>query len=256
MEESISVAGIDCYYVPRKIDSRDEVLNEIYNAKYENAYKIEVLREELGGFYPNDFLVSKFGLEFSGANTIFAVSKAHFTKVTGMIYPEQGGLLAFSDMRQIYEIKDVDTRDPWISNGKMFYWKLSCLPFDRDSEHTLSDSILEHIDGSTSEFIEDLLESNDIYDPIFFTADNDCVFVSSTHHFVDEDMRDDFFMPITADREDIDASDDTVYASSDAKINNGMGSMQIMNQTFTDNKNVHFVRDSAQYNVRDNFGFN
>lgn len=257
--ESIEFAGVECYYLPRVIDSMDKILNEVFLAKFKEAFKISVLREVTGGFFPNDFIIQKFGAEFSGANTVFAVSKTKFKTITGQDYPTQGGLLVFPDVKQIYEIRDIDTRDPWISNGKIYYWKMSCLPFDLTKNHDISDDILDFLDSDAETIINDLEGNTKVWDFNFFTADSTCITVDTTEHLASEDMRDDYFLPVTADRTDVWASDDDWKVDIDWKeINSSRGYMDLLEFKETPGKNSNFRDEASKYlkpNESNSYGF-
>ena len=254
--ESIQVGGYDCYYLPREVDSKDKLLNEVFLANFKEAYKITVFREELGGFFPNDFLIQKFGPEFSGSNTVFAVSKRDFQNITGESYPLEGGLLIFTAEKQIYEIKTIDTRDPWISGGKIYYWKMSCLPFSRGKNHQFSDDIFDYIDIDTEEVVDNFLESTDLYSTNYFTADSTCITVDTIDHLASEDLREGYFLPVTADRTDILASDEDWTIDIDWKgqpqSNIDQSKIPMLYPEFA---NGAFDDEAANYNVTSPYGF-
>ena len=257
VDESIQVGGYDCYYLPREIDSKDKLLNEIFLANFKEAYKITVFREELGGFFPNDFLIQKFGPEFSGSNTVFAVSKRDFTNITGEAYPIEGALLIFTDEKQIYEVKNIDTRDPWISGGRMYYWKMSCLPFSRGKNHRFLDEVNDYIDTDSEELLGEFLDRTDLYSTEYFTADSICITADTTHHLASEDLREGYFLPVTADRTDINASDADWTIDIDWKgqpqSNVDEAKIPIIYPEFG---NGAFGDEAKNYSVTNPFGFN
>ena len=60
--ESLKIYGQDCYYLPRTIVTRDDVLGEASNSKFDDAYIIEAYIEGTDGFEGTGDLYSKFGL--------------------------------------------------------------------------------------------------------------------------------------------------------------------------------------------------
>ena len=48
--ESLKIYGQECYYLPRHMVSRDMVLNEAIESKFDDAYSIEMYLENVDGF--------------------------------------------------------------------------------------------------------------------------------------------------------------------------------------------------------------
>lgn len=256
--ESINFGGYDCYFIPREVDAIDKILNEIFLSNFKEAFKITVFREEVGGFFPNDFLIQKFGPEFSGSNTVFAVSKTDFKAITNMEFPAPGGLLVFANEKQIYEIKDVDTRDPWISGGKIYYWKLSCLPFSRGKNHRVFEDVFDYLDQDTGSVVDDFLEDTDLFSTDYFTADSTCVTADSTKHLASEYLVWDFFLPVTADRTDVLASDTDWTVDIDwSDRYQGTGTQDLIPIHYPEFQNGVFDRDAEKFTPKtDNtYGF-
>lgn len=254
--ESIEVGGKDCYYLPRVIAAQDKIMNEVFLSKYKEAYKISVFREEAGGFRPNDFMIGKFGPEFGGNETTFAVSKFKFKEITGQDYPTNGGILVFTDVKQIYEIRDVDTRDPWISGGKIYYWKMQCMPFEYGKNTSISTDIMDFLDMDTETLIETLVEENDIFESNYFTADSTCIFADTTKHLASEMLESETFWPITADRTDVYASD--MDWTVDIDLKPWTPNSSLMDKGDANNKNANnscFRKEAKKFDVTNIFGF-
>ena len=76
--ESLKIYGQDCFYLPRTIVTRDDVLGEASNSKFDDAYIIEAYIEGTEGFEGSGDLYSKFGLEIRDEAT-FIISKRQWT---------------------------------------------------------------------------------------------------------------------------------------------------------------------------------
>jgi len=140
--ESIKIYGFDVYYLPASTGNRDEVFLEDPTKHYENAIPIEAYLENVDGYGGDGELMSKFGLEIRDTAT-FLISRSRWSDVvakdrTGMIQlpnrPAEGDILYMPLTHSYFEVKKVDTHNPFYQLGKLHVYKLQCELFQYSSE--------------------------------------------------------------------------------------------------------------------------
>ena len=110
--ESLKIYGHDIYYMPRHMVSRDMILNEDIESKFDEAYMIEMYLENIDGFDGDGTLFTKFGLQIRDQAT-FVVSKRQWEKLVGIWNneivegrPNEGDLLYFPITKSLFEYSD------------------------------------------------------------------------------------------------------------------------------------------------------
>ena len=138
--ESLKIYGQDCYYLPRNMVSRDMILNEAIESKFDDAYMIEMYLENVDGFEGDGALMTKFGLEIRDQAT-FVVSKRTWEKLVGIWNngiisnrPAEGDLIYLPLSKSFMEIKFVDHQSPFYQLSKFPVYKLRCEVFEYSNE--------------------------------------------------------------------------------------------------------------------------
>jgi hypothetical protein len=138
--EAIKMYGFEVYYLPRNMVSRDMILNEDIESKFDAAYMLEMYIENVDGFDGEGTLFSKFGLEIRDQAT-FVVSKRVWQKMVGFWNngiisnrPAEGDLLYFPLTRSMFEIKFVEHQSPFYQLSKVPVYKLQCELFETRNE--------------------------------------------------------------------------------------------------------------------------
>lgn len=138
--ESIKMMGFEVYYLPRNMVSRDLILNEAVESKFDAAYMIEAYIENVEGFGGDGAFMSKFGLEIREQAT-FVVSKRQWEKLVGLWNkgiisnrPAEGDLLYFPLTKSFFEIKFVDHQSPFYQLTNFPTYKLQCELFEYGNE--------------------------------------------------------------------------------------------------------------------------
>lgn len=166
--EAIKTYGFEVYYLPRGMVSRDDILNEDIESKFGDAYMIEMYIENVDGFDGDGTLFSKFGLEIRDQAT-FVVAKRQWQKLVGFWNngiisnrPGEGDLIYFPLTRSMFEIKYVETKQPFYQLSKVPVYKLQCELFETRNEE-ISTGIEEldqvQLDYAT-EYVFDITEGN------------------------------------------------------------------------------------------------
>jgi hypothetical protein len=169
--ESIKIYGFDLYYLPRTEVNPDTIFEDDTIASYDNAIPIEAYLENVDGFGGDGELMSKFGIEIRDTAT-FVMARNRWADVVGAgrsnylqlpNRPSEGDLLYMPLTHSYFEIKRVDTHDPFYQLGKLYVYKLQCELWQYSSEDLNTgieeiDAIEEHSSQNVSSF-EFLLES-------------------------------------------------------------------------------------------------
>lgn len=130
--ECLKIYGFDTYYMPRSTVYEDDILNEDALNKYENAYPLEMYLQNIEGFEGEGDLLTKFGVEIRDTAT-FLVARRRWDEVVardGEVQlasrPAEGDVIYFPLTKSYFEIRKVETRDPFFQVGKLYVYKLQC----------------------------------------------------------------------------------------------------------------------------------
>lgn len=166
--ESLKIYGQDVVYIPRSMVSRDMILNEAIESRFDHAYMIEMYLENVDGFEGDGSLFTKFGLEIRDQAT-FVVAKRTWEKLIGrwnntMISgrPNEGDLIYLPLSKSFMEIKFVDHQSPFYQLSKFPIYKLRCELFEYSNEEV--NTGIEDIDNlqlkNATEYVFDIGNSN------------------------------------------------------------------------------------------------
>ena len=145
--ESIKIYGFDLYYMPRTEVNPDSLFEDDTIARFENAIPLEAYLENVDGFGGDGELMSKFGIEIRDTAT-FVMARSRWNDVVGAgrsnylqlpNRPSEGDLLYFPLTRSYFEIKKVETHDPFYQLGKLYVYKLQCELWQYSSEELNTD---------------------------------------------------------------------------------------------------------------------
>ena len=138
--EALKIYGFDLYYLPRNLVSRDLILNEDIESKFDAAYQIEMYIENTDGFAGDGIFMSKFGLQIREQAT-FVVSRRQWEKLVGLwnngiisTRPAEGDVLYFPLTKSYFEIKFVEHQQPFYQLTNVPTYKLQCELFEYNNE--------------------------------------------------------------------------------------------------------------------------
>jgi hypothetical protein len=169
--ECLKIYGLDTYYIPRASVNEDDILGEDVLNKYSSAYPLEMYMQNVTGFEGDGDLMSKFGVEIRDTAT-FIVSRRRWDEVIARsgdavltTRPAEGDIIYFPLTKAFFEIKFVESTDPFFQVGKLYVYKLQCELMQYSSE--VFDTGVSEIDSIASDKSADinafnlLLESGD-----------------------------------------------------------------------------------------------
>jgi hypothetical protein len=138
--ESLKIYGQDCYYLPRTIISRDDILNEDRASRFDAAYMIEAYIENSDGFEGAGDLFSKFGLEIRDEAS-FIISRRQWQKLVGLWNnevsgdrPREGDILYLPMSNSLFEITFVEHEQPFYQLKNLPVYKLQCSKYEYNEE--------------------------------------------------------------------------------------------------------------------------
>lgn len=169
--ECMKIYGFDVYYLPRQTVYEDQILNEDALNNFTRSYPIEMYLSNVMGFQGEGDLLTKFGVELRDTAN-FIVSRRRWDELIGRsghvqlsTRPAEGDLLYFPLTKSYFEIRRVDSLDPFFQVGKLYVYNLQCELFQYSSERFSTDvSEIDAIENQRSLDIQSfqiLMENGD-----------------------------------------------------------------------------------------------
>lgn len=127
--ESIRIYGHELYYLNRKIDSEDKLLNEDDTPIYDDAYQVEMYIKNVEGFEGEGDFLSRFGLQVRDSIT-FTIGMRVFEQDVGVFYnaarPMEGDAIYLPLTGKMYEIQHVEHESIFYQMGNLQVFDLRC----------------------------------------------------------------------------------------------------------------------------------
>jgi hypothetical protein len=135
--ESIAIYGLDCFYIPRKLNNYDEVYGADDQSSYENSYSIVCYIENINGFQGDGNFMSKFGLEIRD-QIVVAVAQRIFNQEVGQFTtqtrPNEGDLLYFPLNKKCFQVKYTNKHEFFYQLGGLQTYQLTLELFEYAGE--------------------------------------------------------------------------------------------------------------------------
>ena len=135
--ESIRMYGMDMWYLPRRLGSLDDILNEDDTPIFDKAFMIEMYVKNVEGFEGDGQFLSKFGLQIRDSIT-FSLSMRRFVQDIGSyndeVRPNEGDLIYFPLNKKIFEVMFVDNKPIFYQMGALQMYDLRCELFEYSNE--------------------------------------------------------------------------------------------------------------------------
>jgi len=162
--ECLKIYGFDTFYIPRQAVNEDDILGEDALNNYTSAYPLEMYMQNVTGFEGDGDLLTKFGVEIRDTAT-FIVSRRRWDEVIARsgdavltTRPAEGDIVYFPLTKAYFEIKMVQSMDPFFQVGKLYVYKLQCELMQFSSE--IFDTGISEIDSQASDKSIDINEFN------------------------------------------------------------------------------------------------
>jgi hypothetical protein len=136
--ESIKIHGIDLYYLPKRVVSRDTIFREEELVTFNTVYPIEMYIRSVDGFEGEGDFLSKFGVEIRDQIT-FAVSRRSFgeeisTQEAEILRPREGDLIWLPLNDKVYKIMFTEHEPVFYQLGSLQFYELNCELFEYNNE--------------------------------------------------------------------------------------------------------------------------
>ena len=156
INEQIRMYGVEVYYIPRKYATKNKIIKEVIESKFDNAFPIEAYVSSYDGYGGQGTLLSKFGIQDIDDLTI-VVSKERFENYISPLIkslsnielsnrPKEGDLIYFPLGDRIFEIKYVEHESPFYQLQKNYVYELRCELFRYGDE--VVDTDISEIDDN------------------------------------------------------------------------------------------------------------
>lgn len=194
--ELIQIHGVDTFYVARKSDQFDEVLNEDDVTVFNAVYEMEMYVKSVDGFQGEGDFLSKFGLTIRDQVT-FTVAMRTFEKYATrndplLKRPKEGDLVFMPMNKKFFKITFVEHESVFYQAGALQVFDLRCelLEYSNERFETGNYEIDHYHDNFKTieiETLEDLSDLDPIAKNIFFEDEMDDVLdFSEKNPFTDE----------------------------------------------------------------------
>ena len=161
--EQLKIYGHEVHYLPRTTVTEDKILGEEPDAKYTEAYSIEMYIEDVNGFAGQGDLIGKFGLEVRDELT-FVVSRRTFellvdqpSNTISINRPREGDIIYMPTFKKFFQIDFVEDEDPMYQINDLPIFKLKCSMWEYSME-TVDTGVAE-IDDKLSDETLDVLQN-------------------------------------------------------------------------------------------------
>jgi hypothetical protein len=135
--ESIRIHGVDTYYVPRTIVSRDNTFREQSVTEYGEGISIEMYIKNVDGFEGDGEFLSKFGVEVRDQITFSVAMRVFDTEIGSNLRrdrPLENDLIWFPFNQHLYQIKFVNKKPIFYQMGALQMYDVVCELFEYSNE--------------------------------------------------------------------------------------------------------------------------
>ena len=135
--EAISIYGHSIYYLPRKLNAKDDIYGEDTISTYDNAYEIDGYIKSFDSFEGDGTFLSKFNMEIRDSIT-FSIARRTFNNEigtqSGLIRPREGDLIYYKMLKRIFVIGFVDDKPVFYQLGALQFYNIKCDVWEYSSE--------------------------------------------------------------------------------------------------------------------------
>lgn len=136
--EAIKIYGMDCYYLPRKIENRSDVIDDVKFSTFNHSYGLEFYVKNVEGFQGQGDFLSKFGVEIRDQMVLTVSRRSFKTEVTdnepALIRPREGDVIWFPLNGKLFEIQHVEHESVFYQMGSLQTYDLTVELFEYSGE--------------------------------------------------------------------------------------------------------------------------
>jgi hypothetical protein len=135
--EAISIYGHSIYYLPRKLNAKDDIYGEDTISTYDTAYEIDGYIKSFDSFEGDGTFLSKFNMQIRDSIT-FSIARRTFNNEigtqAGIVRPREGDLIYSKMLKRIFVIGFVDDKPVFYQLGALQFYNIKCDVWEYSSE--------------------------------------------------------------------------------------------------------------------------
>ena len=135
--ESIKIYGHEVYYMPRKLEATDDLLNEDDLSTFNDAYLVEMYIRNIDSFEGEGDFLSKFGLQIRDSMTLTIAIRTFNQEVGAFseeVRPNEGDVIYFPLNNKMFEIMHVEHEAIFYQMGSLQTYDLRVELFEFSGE--------------------------------------------------------------------------------------------------------------------------
>ena len=156
INEQLRMYGVDIYYIPRRYLTKNTIIKEVIESKFDFAYPLEAYINTYDGYEGQGTILSKFGIQPLTDLTL-TISRDRFENYISPLIqnlpdielssrPKEGDLVYFPLGDRLFEIKFVEHEQPFYQLQKTYVYELKCELFRYEDE--VVDTGIDEIDDN------------------------------------------------------------------------------------------------------------
>lgn len=136
--ESLSIYGHTVYYLPRFIETYDDVWSEDSLSEYNTAFEFDMYIKSYDSYEGDGTFLSKFNLEIRDQITLTVSRRSFGSEIAAQFpliqRPREGDLVYSTMMKRIFVIKYVNNTSVYFQLGDLQTWDIVCEVWEYSNE--------------------------------------------------------------------------------------------------------------------------
>lgn len=157
--EVVQKRGINCIYLPKKLQKFDLILGEDVLKKFEDTYMMKMYLASVTGFEGDNDMFGKFGLHVDDVANL-EVNQTEFHRATNGIIPVCGDLIYIPNGDYLMELFNFLNEDPFYLLGKCSRYVFQVRKYDYSHEEM--DTTVEKLNTLNDYDSTDIISENDL----------------------------------------------------------------------------------------------
>ena len=156
--ESIQIYGVDVWYLPRTIASKDDILNEDDLSTFNDAYLVEMYVKSVDGFEGEGDFLSKFGLQIRDSITMTMAQRTYELEIgisSEINRPREGDLIYLPLNNKFFELQHVEHEAIFYQIGSLQTYDLRAELFEYSGEtFNTGDATIDNYFDNINRFVD------------------------------------------------------------------------------------------------------
>jgi len=132
INEQLRMYGVEIYYIPRRYITKKNIIKEVIQSKFDNAYPIEAYVNSYDGYSGSGTILSKFGIQELDDLSLIISRERFELYISPLIEnipdielssrPKEGDLVYFPLVDRLFEVKYVEHEQPFYQLQKNYVY--------------------------------------------------------------------------------------------------------------------------------------